>query len=289
MSEGASFDILGPHFTNVKVVGTGGSGTVFSAVDTKSDQSVALKRLSLQSRTHCQRALRELKIQTALEHENIVKILRIVDSEGKSLNSCAGAESFKDTDFVYAVEELFGTDLHHILQHSNRLTEDYASLFLYQLLRGLKFTHSANILHRDIKPSNLLVDTENLLLKISDFGLSRVLDGNYNHRRYLTECASTLWYKAPELLFNSKSYDSKVDLWGAGCVLAEMLLGIPLFEGRHEVEQMELICETINVTDDDLSQVKEVLPEKFLKSNSGEAVKPLRRKFEEIGISIEGE
>lgn len=289
MSEGASFDILGPHFTNVKVVGTGGSGTVFSAVDSKSDALVALKRLSLHGRIHCQRALRELKVQTALEHENIVKILRIVDSEGKSLSSYAGAESFKDTDFVYAVQELFGTDLHRVLQHSNCLTEEYASLFLYQLLRGLKYIHSANVLHRDVKPSNLLVDTDNLLLKISDFGLSRVVDSNYDHHRHLSECASTLWYKAPELLLNSKSYDSKVDIWGAGCVLAEMLLGKPLFEGRHETEQIQIIFETIDVTEKDLIHFKDYLPQKLQRANSGITAKSFRRKFEETGISIEGE
>ena len=289
MSEGASIDILGPYFTNVKVVGTGGSGTVFSAVDTRTDCRVALKRLSVQGRTHCRSALRELKVQKAFEHENVLKVLQIVDSEGKSLNSCAGAESFKDTNFIFSVQELFGTDLHHVVQHSGRLTEDYASLFLYQLLRGLKYIHSANVLHRDIKPSNLLVDTENLLLKIGDFGLTRVLDCNYDHRRHLSECTSSLWYKAPELLFNSTSYNNKVDLWGAGCVFAEMLLGKPFYEGKHEIELMELMFDTLAVSDEDLNQVEDFLPEKLVRSNSGKAPKPLRSKFEDSGISIEGE
>lgn len=287
MSEGASLDILGPYFSSVKIAGTGGSGTVFSAVDTKTEHRVALKRLSFQGRTHCRSALRELKVQKTLEHENIVKLLRIVDSEGKSLSSCAGAESFKDTDFIYTVQEFSGTDLHHVIHHSDRLPEDYIRLFLYQLLRGLKYVHSANVLHRDIKPSNLLIDTENLLLKIGDFGLTRVLDSDYDHRRKLSECASSLWYKAPELMFNSTSYDSKVDMWGAGCVLGEMLRGKPLFEGKHEMDQMELMLDTVAVGDENLNQIMDNLPEELLRSTHGKAAKSLRSMFEDTAISID--
>ena len=83
------------------------------------------------------------------------------------------------------------------------MSNDHVCYFLYQILRGLKYIHSANVLHRDLKPSNLLLNTT-CDLKICDFGLARVADPDHDHTGFLTEYVATRWYRAPEIMLNSK-------------------------------------------------------------------------------------
>ena len=285
MSEEANSDFLGPNFTNMKLVGTGGSGAVYSAIDVETDQRVALKRLILRDQMNCRAALREIKVLKTLEHENIVKLSKVVDSEGLAFQDSA-TENFKEATELFLVEELLDSDLHHVLQSKGKLREDYVKLFLYQLLRGLKYVHSANVVHRDVKPSNILVDAETLLLRIGDFGRSRILDPAYSHNGHLTHSISSLWYKSPELLLNSSIYDSSVDMWAAGCVFAEMLLGKPLFEGRHEIDQMELILNSVCLTEEEWTQLKPQIPEKTALGKAQSQGSPLGSKF--LHIDIQG-
>ena len=283
MSEEANSDFLGPNFTNMKLVGTGGSGAVYSAIDVETDQRVALKRLILRDRMSCKAALREVKILKRLQHENVVKLTKVVDSEGLMFQDSA-AEDFKEATELFLVEELLDNDLHHILQSKGKLREDYVKLFLYQLLRGLKYTHSANVVHRDVKPSNILIDSESLLLSIGDFGRSRLIDPAYSHKGYLTHGISTMWYKSPELLLNSSIYDNSVDIWAAGCVFAEMLLGKPLFEGQYEIDQLELILDSVCLTEDEWIKLKPQIPEKTAMAKTETQGSPLGSKFPYIDI-----
>ena len=94
------------------------------------------------------------------------------------------------------------TDLHKLLR-SQKLSSDHICYFLYQILRGLKYIHSANVLHRDLKPSNILLNS-NCDLKICDFGLARVSDPRQDHTGLLTEYVTTRWYRAPEVMLMSK-------------------------------------------------------------------------------------
>ena len=94
------------------------------------------------------------------------------------------------------------TDLHKLLR-SQKLSSDHICYFLYQILRGLKYIHSANVLHRDLKPSNILLNS-NCDLKICDFGLARVCDTSHDHTGVLTEYVATRWYRAPEVMLNAK-------------------------------------------------------------------------------------
>lgn len=104
---------------------------------------------------------------------------------------------------------------------------------MQQLLSGLQHCHDRGILHRDIKPSNLLIDKSGML-KIADFGLANFFIPK--RRRPLTNRVVTLWYRAPELLLGSIDYGVGIDLWSAGCLLAELFLGKPILPGRTEVE-----------------------------------------------------
>nr|GMD96655.1 mitogen-activated protein kinase homolog NTF4 [Ipomoea batatas]GMD98557.1 mitogen-activated protein kinase homolog NTF4 [Ipomoea batatas]GME00405.1 mitogen-activated protein kinase homolog NTF4 [Ipomoea batatas] len=139
-------------------------------------------------------------------------------------------ESFND---VYIAYELMDTDLHQIIRSNQALSEEHC-----QLLRGLKYIHSANVLHRDLKPSNLLLNA-NCDLKICDFGLARVT----SETDFMTEYVVTRWYRAPELLLNSSDYTAAIDVWSVGCIFMELMDRKPLFPGRDHVHQLRLLME----------------------------------------------
>lgn len=133
------------------------------------------------------------------------------------------------------------SDLHQIIHSAQALTSEHTRYFLYQLLRGLKYVHSANVIHRDLKPSNLLVN-ENCELKIGDFGMARGLSSHPEEcHSFMTEYVATRWYRAPELLLSLNHYTLAIDLWSVGCIFAEMLGRKQLFPGKHYVHQLQLI------------------------------------------------
>jgi serine/threonine protein kinase len=132
------------------------------------------------------------------------------------------------------------TDLHRIIYSKQTLSIDHIEYFVYQILRGLKYLHSANVLHRDLKPSNLLINA-NCDLKICDFGLARISDENADQTEYVV----TRWYRAPEIMLACQDYSKAIDVWSVGCILAEMLARKPLFPGTDYIAQLRLICEKL--------------------------------------------
>ncbi|XP_051865916.1 mitogen-activated protein kinase 7 isoform X2 [Pristis pectinata] len=133
------------------------------------------------------------------------------------------------------------SDLHQIIHSPQPLSLEHARYFLYQLLRGLKYVHSARVVHRDLKPSNLLVN-ENCELKIGDFGMARGLRAPAEGPEpFLTEYVATRWYRAPELMLSLPGYGCAIDLWSAGCILAEMLGRRQLFPGKNYLHQLQLM------------------------------------------------
>ncbi|VVC33576.1 Protein kinase, ATP binding site,Mitogen-activated protein (MAP) kinase, ERK1/2,Protein kinase [Cinara cedri] len=228
MVRGHIFDV-GPRYTNLSYIGEGAYGMVVSAYDSQTNCKVAIKKISpFEHQTYCQRTLREIKILTRFKHENIIDIRNILRANT--------IEQMKD---VYIVQCLMETDLYKLLK-TQRLSNDHICYFLYQILRGLKYIHSANVLHRDLKPSNLLLNTT-CDLKICDFGLARVADPDHDHTGFLTEYVATRWYRAPEIMLNSKGYTKSIDMWSVGCILAEMLSNRPIFPGKHYLDQLNHI------------------------------------------------
>merc|ERR1719158_2139842 len=218
-----------PRYTGLQYIGEGAYGMVVSAMDMKTQSKVAIKKISpFEHQTYCQRTLREIKILNRFQHENIIDIRDILRP--------VHIDQLRD---VYIVQSLMETDLYKLLK-TQRLSNDHICYFLYQILRGLKYIHSANVLHRDLKPSNLLLNTT-CDLKICDFGLARVADPEHDHTGFLTEYVATRWYRAPEIMVNSKGYSQSIDMWAVGCILAEMLSNRPIFPGKHYLDQLNHI------------------------------------------------
>uniref|UniRef100_A0A2K5JIC1 mitogen-activated protein kinase n=1 Tax=Colobus angolensis palliatus TaxID=336983 RepID=A0A2K5JIC1_COLAP len=149
------------------------NGLVSSAVDNDCDRRVAIKKTSIKH------ALREIKIIRRLDYNNTVKVFEILGPSGSQLTDDVG--SLTELNSVYIAQEYMETDLANVLEQGPVL-EEHARLFMYQLLRGLKYIHSANVLHRDLKPANFFINTEDLVLKIGDFGLAWIMDPHYSQK-----------------------------------------------------------------------------------------------------------
>jgi len=206
-------------------------GMVCEAVDESTGEMVAVKRIkqAFDDLMGCKRALREIKLMRHFKHENIVGLRDIMlPSEG----------GWND---LYLVVDLMDVDLHFIIHSGQPLQDGYLQYFMYQLMRGLKAIHSAKAIHRDLKPSNLLVN-KNGDLRIADFGLARAVE---EANPQLTEYVVTRWYRAPELVVQSSSYGQTVDIWSAGCILAECLGRTVLLPGKDYMGQMRLIVELL--------------------------------------------
>lgn len=215
-----------------ETMGSGAYGVVVSARDTKTNQRVAIKKIekAFEHATFAKRTLRELKIMRLMKHENII-----------ALKSIQLPRSREDLGEIYVVSELMETDLGSIICSPQPLLDEHCQFFLYQVLRGLKYLHSASIMHRDLKPRNLLVNS-NCDLKICDFGLARPDLPNLKVRAAnMTDYVATRWYRAPEVLLTYKVYTKAMDIWSLGCILGELLLRKPLLPGCDAQEQVEII------------------------------------------------
>ncbi|KAL5557385.1 hypothetical protein UlMin_039621 [Ulmus minor] len=215
-------------YVPIKPIGRGAYGIVCSSVNRETNEKVAIKKINnvFDNAIDALRTLRELKLLRHIRHENVIAL--------KDVMMPLHRATFKD---VYLVYELMDTDLHHIIKSPQPLSGDHCKYFLFQLLRGLKYLHSANILHRDLKPGNLLVNA-NCDLKICDFGLARTGGGN---GQFMTEYVVTRWYRAPELLLCCDNYGTSIDVWSVGCIFAEILGRKPIFPGTECLNQLKLI------------------------------------------------
>ena len=205
------------RYTNLAPLGMGAYGLVSSAFDNKLKTNVAIKKFSrpFTSELHAKRCYREICLLKFVQHENVIALIDLFTP----------AARYDDFNDVYVVTELMDADLQNILK-THRLEEEQVQFLVYEILRGLKYIHSAGIVHRDLKPSNLAISSD-YDLRILDFGLARQAENE------MTGYVATRWYRAPEIMLNWMRYDTKVDVWSVGCIMAEMISGKPLFPGNE--------------------------------------------------------
>ncbi|XP_073054457.1 probable serine/threonine-protein kinase At1g54610 [Primulina eburnea] len=214
-------------FEKIDKIGQGTYSNVYKARDAISGKIVALKKVRFDNLEpeSVRFMAREILILRRLDHPNIVKLHGLVTSR----MSCS----------LYLVFDYMEHDLAGLSSSPGiKFTEPQVKCYMHQLLSGLEHCHNRHVLHRDIKGSNLLID-DGGVLKIADFGLASTFDPN--NRQPMTSRVVTLWYRPPELLLGATEYGVGVDLWSAGCILAELFAGKPIMTGRTEVEQLHRI------------------------------------------------
>jgi mitogen-activated protein kinase 1/3 len=244
---------LPDRYQQRSILGSGSYGTVCEAADSVSKKLVAVKRVKdlFKNLVDCKRILRELAIQTRLDHPNIVKIENILLPLGDDMSSFTS---------LFWVMEICDTDLKHLCKKDIELEQICITTMMYNLFVGVRYLHSAGVYHRDLKPANCLVNAD-CTVKICDFGLSRAIDNEEQHieqlpntprgsateggvagseappatvvpttqrvRKVLTNHVVTRFYRAPELILLQPTYTEKIDTWSIGCIFAELLQLLP--------------------------------------------------------------
>ncbi|KIJ65683.1 hypothetical protein HYDPIDRAFT_187390 [Hydnomerulius pinastri MD-312] len=239
----------------VREMGSGAYGVVVSAADEISGETVAIKLVTrvFEKVQLAKRALREITLlRHFANHENITGMID-VDA------------IFPDFQEIYIFMEPMEADLHQIIKSGQTLTNEHVQYFLYQILRGMKYIHSASVIHRDLKPGNILVNSD-CELKICDFGLSRGFDAvpDEHTSGNLTEYVATRWYRAPEIMLAFRGYSTAIDVWSIGCIFAELLVGRPLFKGKDYGQFLEItlqmpVLNLRSVAVDQLNKILDVL------------------------------
>lgn len=227
-------------YQKLEQIGEGVYGVVYKAKNIQDNTLVAIKKIRIDPEKEGTpstviREIALLKEINSIKNNNIVRLLEVINTSKK----------------VTLVFEYCETDLKKLLENYNSKKEKIPKKLIQNyfkcLLNGIKTLHSKKIIHRDIKPSNLLINGENIL-KICDFGLARGI--GVPIQNYTSEVVS-VHYRPPEVLLGFKIYENSVDLWAAGCIFAEMLLGYPIFMGKNEAEQCEKIFKIIGTPDEE--------------------------------------
>ncbi|KAG0138760.1 kinase-like domain-containing protein [Tuber indicum] len=212
-------------FQQLEKLGEGTYATVFKGRNRQTGELVALKEIHLDSEEGTpSTAIREISLMKELKHENIVSLHDVIHTESK----------------LMLVFEFMDRDLKKYMDHrGDRGALDYVTIksFMHQLLQGIAFCHDNRVLHRDLKPQNLLINNKGML-KLADFGLARAFGIPVN--TFSNEVV-TLWYRAPDVLLGSRTYNTSIDIWSAGCIMAEMYTGRPLFPGTTNEDQLQKI------------------------------------------------
>lgn len=257
-------------------ISEGTYGVVYRARNKATGEICALKKVKLEKETDGfpLTSIREINILLSLsQHPNIVNVSEIV--VGYSL------------DAVFMVMEYADHDLRSVMKDRMKqpFTTAEVKCLMLQLLSGVAYLHDNWVIHRDLKTSNILY-TNRGQLKICDFGLARQYGSPL---KPYTHMVVTLWYRAPELLLGGRLYSTAVDVWSIGCIMGELLCKQPLFAGKSELAQLDLIFKTLGSPTEDTWPGVDSLPETRKFNFAGKRYKNvLRTKFPLPGPIFDG-
>jgi len=210
------------NYEHIEHLGDGTFGSVEKALDKTTNEYVAIKKMKKKyySWDECKN-LREVNSLAKLnQHENIIKL----------------KEMIRDDNILHLIFEYMEKNLYDLMKNKQKFTENQIRSIIYQTLQGTVYIHKYGFFHRDFKPENLLVNGDTI--KIADFGLAREIRSLPPYTDYV----STRWYRAPECILRSTNYNSPIDIWAIGAIMAELYVGKPLFPGTSDKDQMVKIC-----------------------------------------------
>lgn len=226
------------QYEPIKHKGSGTFGVVSKAKDKKTKKYVALKKVEY----NVHKASSEFLTLKELDHPNCIGVV----------DSFVSEEDTKNGKKVYLtiVMQYIPDDLCRIISHFHKsgkpIPDTLAMIYSYQLFRVLHYFRIKGLMHRDLKPSNILVDTKNHQIFVCDFGSAEKV----NKKRKFVSYICSRYYRAPELLFGNPIYDTAVDMWSVGCIIAELFLREPIFAGNCTKQQIERIIQVQGIPDD---------------------------------------
>jgi glycogen synthase kinase 3 beta len=232
-------------YTATQIVGSGSFGVVYQATIAETGEVVAIKKVFQDKRYKN----RELQILKELSHPNVIKLRHYFYTPGEK----------QEEIYLNCVMDYIPDTLSRVIRqyYKSKTTMPMliAKLYSYQMLRSLAYIHATGICHRDIKPQNVLVNPANHIIKLCDFGSAKKLIKGEPNISYI--CSR--YYRAPELIFGATEYNPAIDVWSTGCVIAELILGQPLFPGESASDQLVEIIKILGTPSK--QQILEMNPE----------------------------
>lgn len=263
-------DQIDEHILNkfqvLQKLGKGAYGIVWKVINKETQEVLALKKIfdAFRNSTDAQRTYREIMFLNYLRKaHNIVELKDVFPAKN-------------DRD-LYLTFEYVDTDLHAV-NRNNILEEVHKKYIMYQIIKAIHFIHSGDLLHRDLKPSNVLLNAK-CNVKLADFGLARsvTVDGTKDGSPVLTDYVATRWYRAPEILVGSTKYTKAVDMWAIGCILAELLIGKPIFPGSSTINQLARVVTLTGMpSDEDMESLGSPFTSMMMSSLNKIVQKPIR-------------
>ena len=218
-------------YTINQVIGNGTFGTVYGATINKTNETVAIKKVF----QNVKYKNRELELMKILKHPNVVSLRNYYFTQDENNKG----------EYLHCVMDFVPGSLSNQIRSCRHAKEQMemttVKLLSFQMCRALAYIRALGICHRDIKPQNILIDTENSVLKLCDFGSAKIIKPNEKNHAYI--CSR--YYRAPELIFGSSQYSFQVDIWSLGCIIAELVLGRPLFPGKDSSDQLVEIIKVL--------------------------------------------
>ncbi len=228
--------------SNLHLAGEGSYSMVFRAVNNLNGQQVTLKKLRMDASADglSPTAVREISLLKELSScPHVVKMLDVMYDRTSNSNPATPPR-------VWLVLEHLDMDLAEYIKRSpSPLESTFICSVFHQLLLALEAVHAHRVIHRDVKPQNILIDRMKKEIKLADFGLSRTCLPAPCGPRAMTQEVVTLLYRAPEVLLGCTKYSFPIDMWSAGCVLAELVIGNPVFKGDSEVRDVYMYINSV--------------------------------------------